>query len=903
MKNILIILFIFFSLLETKAQNQQAEKIFSLADSLFTAGDFALSLPLYKKADSLYKNSDVSKSIYCQCRMADCYVRQGDLKQSLSVAEAALSSCTDDLTELKTDVLNTLGFIYLEKGRQDLAEDYLNNSLNIAESKGVSTLTKAKLFNNLGLLHWVKGELEAAAEYMLQALEIRKKVFDENDPVIAASYNNLGLVYSSYDPEKAVENYEKALQIYKEKYSLIHPTIANTYTNIGIMQRKEGDYTASLASFDKALQILLNLYGKDHFNIGFAYSNIGETYSESRNLVKALEFQEKALSNYKHNFGAKHPEIASTYNAIGNIYFEQKKFNLALKSFQNALIANLTDFNTQEVYKNPAPENYYNSQILLSSLLHKARALEALHHEKTLKLEDLKTAFNTYLLCDTLLTKIRQVRTSKNDKIELGKLGAEIYEDAINVAFELSTITVHKNYYLQKAFYLSEKNKVAVLLESIAESKAKSFAGIPSEILEKEKGIKNNLTFHEQKLAQGPSGEEEKALRENIFNLKRDYKELVEQLEKSYPDYFNLKYNTKIATLPDVQKKLQEDEAHISYFIGDNRKEIYIFFITARSYKIAKTVNENLNKDITAFRNAIKLNVQEAYSAKGSSLYSSLFPFQIPSNIKKLIIIPEGKLGSIPFEALLTEKVKDINIPYKEYPFLIKKYSTGYYYSSTLFTESASRKNSAENNSALICAPVDFSNHRLNNLEGSRTEAESIHKLFQEKNISSSLWLLKEANENKIKKEALLKFRFIHLATHGIVNESTPELSQIYLYPDSASKEDGCLYSGDIYNLKFNADLIVLSACETGLGKVTKGEGIIGLTRALIYAGSRNIAVSLWTVSDASTSQMMIEFYKLFLKNQDKSYSDALREAKLKLISEEKFSLPYFWAPFILLGK
>ncbi len=132
------------------------------------------------------------------------------------------------------------------------------------------------------------------------------------------------------------------------------------------------------------------------------------------------------------------------------------------------------------------------------------------------------------------------------------------------------------------------------------------------------------------------------------------------------------------------------------------------------------------------------------------------------------------------------------------------------------------------------------------------------------------------------------------------MNESKPELSRIFLKP--SEKEDGSLYAGEIYNLNINADLVTLSACETGLGKIAKGEGIVGLSRALQYAGANNLIVSLWQVADASTSQLMIKFYDLHLHNDYKGYNRALRSAKLSLLNSDEYKNPYFWAPFILVG-
>jgi len=151
----------------------------------------------------------------------------------------------------------------------------------------------------------------------------------------------------------------------------------------------------------------------------------------------------------------------------------------------------------------------------------------------------------------------------------------------------------------------------------------------------------------------------------------------------------------------------------------------------------------------------------------------------------------------------------------------------------------------------------------------------------------------------------LKNYKYLHFATHGFVNTDKPELSGIFLAQDSTLDEDGILYQGEIYNLELNADLTVLSACETGLGKIKKGEGLIGLTRALLYAGSRNIIVSLWSVADESTSELMIDFYKNLLEGNQllSEFSKPLQKAKLKMIEEGKYAHPFYWSPFILIGK
>ena len=155
--------------------------------------------------------------------------------------------------------------------------------------------------------------------------------------------------------------------------------------------------------------------------------------------------------------------------------------------------------------------------------------------------------------------------------------------------------------------------------------------------------------------------------------------------------------------------------------------------------------------------------------------------------------------------------------------------------------------------------------------------------------------------EESIKSGQVKDQSLIHLATHGLVNESQPELSRIFLSHRSG-KEDGNLYSGEIYNLRLDADLVTLSACQTGLGKISKGEGVIGLSRALVYAGANNIIVSFWNVADESTAEFMADFYRLVLDQPADSYSRNLQQAKLNMIKNSQHAAPFYWAPFILIG-
>ena len=300
---------------------------------------------------------------------------------------------------------------------------------------------------------------------------------------------------------------------------------------------------------------------------------------------------------------------------------------------------------------------------------------------------------------------------------------------------------------------------------------------------------------------------------------------------------------------------------------------------------------------------------------------------------ENLVIIPDGNLYYLPFETLC--KNSNYSKRLANLPFLIKNHSITYHQSATLWLNSRNPaiENTSANRSFIGFAPVfdpmkengyilssnwitDTTNtdvtmrsisadlKRFNKLPYSETELKSIINLFEKRNNRANGYFHKEANEKNFK-EHVSNYSFIHIASHSFANDKYPALSGIaFSQPDSTSKtnENGILYASESYNLNLeNTELIVLSSCKSGLGKLVKGEGFMSLSRGFLYAGASNIIYSLWSVNDEATKDLMIEFYKHILKGN--SYATALRKAKLKLIRNTNTSLPKYWAAWSLIGK
>jgi CHAT domain-containing protein/Tfp pilus assembly protein PilF len=873
---------------------------------LFTITALAQDDDLLKKADLFIKNNELDKAIQfindelkkfpnvlLENKKAEILITQGSLPEAEGIIKNLQSKKLTDFEQAVT--LSNNGNLQLNKGRFDLSLENLQAAITLFQNtQKQNTSEAAQCLAMLAILYNSTGKYKQAEENGLIALQIREHLFGDNTEETAASFNDLGLIYTSTDPDKALEYYEKALPIYELLHGRQHSKIAIVSTNIGFIYSQLELYGDAITNFETALSIWRSIYPGGHPNEAFVLTNLGKTYVKMGDLKTAYEYFQKALTIYQKSYGTKHPNVSTTLNEIGILKYSENKFDEAITSFQQAIIANVGYFN--DLTGNPIIKDFYNGHVLLYSIRWKAQALESRHYNKTLKLQDLKLALSCLYSCDTLIDDIRHHISDESDKISLGDQANEVYEDGVRIAQAMSEITLSSNYYEEAAFYFAEKSKSAVLQESIADVNAKSFAGIPSTLIEEEKGLKASITFLSQKLAQKPSPEEEKYIRESLFNLNREYDNFIKKLEKEFPNYYNLKFSRAAPDIVQLQKIIAPRTAVVSYFIAEKNKRIYQFVITSKKFTIHNlTLPDHFDRLIKGFSNSLFFSSMPTYHSSGERLRKTLVP-RLPLGISNLIIVPSGKLSTLPFEALPYKKSSTSDFQFV--PYLIKRYSISYEFSTGLIAQKTQAPISTATPSIFLCAPIQFTDkENLNELPGTDQEVTTIAGLFNKGN--SSVLKNTDANEGYVKSGGLKKFNYLHFATHGIVDETNPELSRIIL--NTNDHEDGHLFAGEIYNLDLDADLTVLSACQTGLGKLSKGEGVVGLSRALIYAGSQNLMVSFWSVADESTAVLMTDFYKDHLQ-QKMDFKKALQEAKLQMIQKGKFSSPYYWAPFILIG-
>jgi len=903
---------------------------------------------------------------------ANIYNGLGRVYNSISVYNKALISYEKSLAiieifygkkhTLTAKCYNNIGNTYTYKSEYNKAIECYQKSLFIyKETVGTEHSLVAAVYNNTGAVYLELGEYDKALEYNQNSTEIYKRLYGEKHAMVARGYNNIGTAhYWKSENSLALAYFTKSLNLRKELYGENHEIIARCYNNIGALYKNQEQYKKALEFYQKALDIDQKVYGESHTLIANSYNNIGAVYTKKLDNDKALKYLLKGLKVYKEVYGKHHTYVAMSYNNIGLVHQKKQEYDKALQYYQKSLVSNLKDFNETHKYSTiPQITNYTSWDELLTTLQNKAKvfadtsiALSNFNTEKRFML-----AIEHFKACDELISEVRQNMKTKTDKLALGAKATLVYKEAVAVC-----LSIEKSEEL--AFYFSEQNKASVLLESLAGAEAMKFSGIPTELLEKEKNLKNNIALFKKTIAEDGDSLRIVEYKNLLFNNNRSYDSLIYAFEQNYPEYFELKYNYKPANIKKIQKNLDKKTTILSYLTDKNTITI---FAISRKHFLATVVKKprgfenkisNLRYDISnteSLQIEVLENTHESvndYQKIAFEFYNLLFPKEIKDFLgkktKNIILIPDGKLATVPFEALLTKEYSAEWISWKnkvyfsEMPYLIKDYNISYSYSSNLLYKTFSNKKQnkieiSELNDWLALAPVfddtntsgmalrtrKFSEQirksdtisiktraftrdgmHISELPGSLKETETIFKLYENKKGKALLKTHLQANETLVKSGELSRYKYIHFATHGIVNEEKPELSGLILAQDTTSIEDNILFTGEIYNLNLNADLTVLSACETGLGKITKGEGVIGLTRALLYAGSKNIVVSLWQVSDASTNKLMVDFYSNFLKKKKvKKYSKHLRKAKLEMIKEGKYAHPFYWSPFILIGQ
>ncbi|NNK75732.1 MAG: CHAT domain-containing protein [Maribacter sp.] len=409
---------------------------------------------------------------------------------------------------------------------------------------------------------------------------------------------------------------------------------------------------------------------------------------------------------------------------------------------------------------------------------------------------------------------------------------------------------------------------------------------IPDSIIERENDLKSELHFYKKSLFTKQESNEEKLkqFKEKIYDIEIEMERLEDWYRKHYPSYFNQTQNR--FDLTELKARLKDDQLVVKYVVAQGH--VYAFFITKTTTDLVDLGNkEALYKKVTPFVESLSKTNSQDYRQLAKDLYEALLPFSLDK--KELVFIQDDLLSLMPMEILLGPTGK----------YLVQSHTISYAPSLLLWDEQLKVKKSRQNKLGVF-APTYKKQKQKNRdrdadseLIGANTEAMAIGKLFKA-DVFSGLEATKEQFLGNAK-----NYNILHLAMHSVINNTDAEFSNLSF----SSEADGKLFISELYNIDLDADLAVLSACNTGSGNLEKGEGLINVSRAFTYAGVPSMVTSLWKVPDQETSEIMVSFYKYLKDGEHKNV--ALQMAKLDYLNnttDAELKHPYYWAGFVVSG-
>jgi len=872
----------------------------------------------HERADSLMKARAHGSIGYYEDFIGNYSEAISNYKKSIEFANSVKRS--DEVGDLLIQVHNNLGVAYRRDGQLDLALEQYKRSLDlIREIHGDEHLEIATAYNNFGAIYYSNQDIGQAAEYFVMAAEMIKGLLGENHHRVAPPLNNAAVSYLMLeDYEKGAYYLEQAQRIKESVLGLDHPETAVGYANLASIHISYGDFDAAEENYLKSISVRESTYGPNHpdlidpkIQLGIFYYRDLQKFEESRKHLRS------ALSIALDRLGKEHPVVAEAYFYMGNSFKAENNIEEALGCYKIAMEFIYGDYDLADELdlERSISDPVKLVQVLnRKSILHRSVS-DSLGHEH------LERSLQASSWASGMVDMLQTTYKHEASKLMLIDQNYSIYSGAVGALSRLYK-KFEEEHYLEEIFRYSETSRSRIARELLQEMNAQIRVGIPDEVLQEEARLVAEISSAQQALflekEKGLESDETKVQQttRQIFRKKRQLEEFTQRLEASYPAYHALKYDRTVATLEDAKALISNDETILSYIIDEKR--VFVLVISAENTNIIELGEiEGLDENVEKLRKSIKSKNGDEFINKAHLLYNQLFsPLAPYIQGESIYIVADQALHYLPFEVLLSYRPDHTN--YHQMPFLLRDYSFSYLPSVTLYKLMRERR-PAEARHLLAVAPFNEEIIRpeddLMNVEYASSvtpllltnyETSSISGLFRQRRTWTEIFnpqrteilLGSDATFDRLSATRLSDYGFIHFATHAFVNESRPEYSGIMLYPETG--HSGVAYVEDIYNLELNADLVVLAACETGLGALYRGEGLIGFTQAFIYAGASNIAVSMWRVDDQPTAYMMIEFYKQILEG--KGYGQALRNAKLSLIDNPYFAAPANWGAFVLIG-
>jgi len=822
-----------------------------------------------------------------------------------------------------------LAVYYTYIGQDQNAMVSYRSALALLRPLGCRSLIAFSLLR-IGEIYFDRGDYQRAYDFYGEAYEYSR---GRGDYYEAYTLYNLGNSSLTLDKRKVFEYLTRALPMWAQNRN----GEAYTLTSIGRFYFSEGELQKALETYTKAIPIMDD--SGDKYGVGIILSLIGETYFALGDGKRAIEFYSKALDLHRSTRDPR--DEARTLVKLGNVYDSTVDIEKALSNYKNAL-------NIFSEIGNRSGEANAHYEIAKAER-QQGNVVEARAQiEQTLRIvESMRSD-----IADT------EMRSAYFSSIQ------QYYEFYVDILMSLHETRPNDGFDRQ-ALEAAEKGRARMMLELLASSQVDLTEGTDKALLEKEAELRRQIDSKAVEqvklLAQSHTDEQAAKIERQIDDLSAAIESLRGRINEASPRFAAIS-RTQTLRSTDIQNLLDDDTLLLEYKLGLQRS--FLWVVSPESIKTfilpKRSDLENLAREVyqqlTARNLKIKGETEQQASArlkdaderlgKSSEKLSKLLFGQVAPLLgdKRLVIVSDGAVQYIPFGSLpspVQATGKTTNELSSE-PLLAAHEMIYLPSASTLqvLRRDTSGRPAAERMLAVLADPVfsandprvhpqfgknsrdklrqkpaigfstlraltglDLDNERgIPRLPFSRREAEMITGLVP---ASRSLNALDFAASRTTATSAdLSKYRIVHFATHGLLNSAHPELSGLLfsLVDERGEPENGFLPLQEIYHMKLNADLVVLSACQTALGKEVSGEGLIGLTQGFMYAGSPRVVASLWKVDDAATAELMEQFYKAMLQ-ENQGPAAALRQAQLKMLKTKNWQHPYYWSAFTIQGE
>jgi len=727
-----------------------------------------------------------------------------------------------------------------------------------------------RLYNALGALYYENGNYVQSRNYFSRALTIIKSIrpsdfesaihFESN---IAASYYKLGL-------------YRESLELY---YQLLKKKLytSQIYVNMGKAYAATGDYARAMQCFRKVKP-----------------KEVPGVYNEMANVQLLMDRPDSAaffLDQY-HRLVAADPKLAHELDEGINYLYRGEVLNArhqllpALQALQKAIVLFSGQFNNEDIFSNPSIfAGSFASYTLFDALHAKAATLERMFREGGDE-KYLRAAYDTYQQTIALLRYIEKNYDTDDARIFLKRNSQDAYREAFDLCLKMARQYPDAGY-LEQAFLVAEKNRASIIAARLTENRLKKIRGIDSVLLQQERNIKYNIA----RLIIRSELEKDAQVQKQIAKDKQFYEMELSRLQKQIEEnssYYQLKYADSFPSVSQIRQELAPDQVVISFYDSDSA--FFVFTIARDFFRFdtiaSKQVLRQQVEDWITALSRVESGKKFEQGETGRQLYARLVKplLTLSGGLPEWTILPDGILHYLPFESLPADESGS---------YLLEKAVISYHFSSRFLLPNTTASNIRNNYHILSFAPFaqrGFS--PMGQLPASAAEVAALPGRQFTDSVATKKHFIEHINHYPI----------VHLATHAVADLNNPSGSYIAFYPGSGSPAEDNLYLDELYGLNLDAtELVIISACETGTGKLVGSEGLFSFSRGFTYAGSASVINSLWKADDAATSAILKQFHHYL--RQGYSKAKALQQAKLDYIRDHSLrKTPDYWGHLILVG-